>query len=51
MITTNYSDGDGGLGELVGARLYSRLCGAVRDKRFYVDMFEVPDYRMRGFVK
>lgn len=51
IITTNIplEDHAGGspLEELLGARLFSRLMGQVGKLRYYIDLFEVPDYRVK----
>ena len=49
MITTNLSDADGSLEARLGKRVYSRVAGALANSQFYVDMFGVPDYRLRNF--
>ena len=50
MIATNLNDLDGSLGARLGKRVYSRVAGALLAKsQFYVDMFDVPDYRLKDF--
>lgn len=33
----------------LGKRVYSRLMGQVEEMRFYISLFDVPDYRLRNF--
>lgn len=53
LITTNYPliDHAGGspLEERVGVRTFSRILGQVGSRRYFIDLFRVPDYRVRGF--
>ena len=49
MITTNLNDSDGSLEARLGKRVYSRVAGALENSQFYVDMFGVPDYRLKDF--
>jgi DNA replication protein DnaC len=53
FITTNLAIGNGDgyspLAERVGSRLFSRLVGAIEEPQYYVDLFSVPDYRLRNF--
>ena len=49
MITTNLNDFDGSLEARLGTRVYSRVAGALEKSQFYVDMFGVPDYRLKDF--
>lgn len=37
------------LEDRLGKRVYSRLMGQVEEMRYYVDLFKVPDYRLRKF--
>ena len=47
VITTNLTRGR--MFSRVGERVASRIIGALDEKRFYVDLFKVPDYRLRNF--
>lgn len=53
IITTNLPliDHAGGspLEEWLGARLFSRIIGQVDKMRYYINLFNVPDYRLRNF--
>lgn len=49
MIATNLNDADGSLEARLGKRVYSRIAGALANSQFYVDMFGVPDYRLKEF--
>ena len=49
MIATNLNDADGSLEGRLGKRVYSRVAGALASSQFYVDMFGVPDYRLKDF--
>ncbi len=51
LITTNLAFfGENGIEERIGARSFSRLCAALKDKSQYVALFEVPDYRVEKFL-
>lgn len=47
LVTTNLTKVE--LIARVGERVASRIVGALDEKRFYVDLFKVPDYRMKNF--
>lgn len=57
LITTNLknvdTDPDGEvfspLTARLGQRVYSRLMGAVGEMKYFIDLFAVPDYRLRNF--
>lgn len=49
LITTNLTRGQ--MFPRVGERVASRIIGALDEKRFFIDLFKVPDYRMKNFVK
>ena len=54
MITTNLDAAErGDVGSEfrahVGNKNFSRIFGAVDDPRFYIDLFGVPDYRLKNF--
>lgn len=55
IITTNLSfKANGGPSEFeerVGGRNYSRIMGAVGSAEYYINLFGVPDYRLKGFRK
>lgn len=54
IITTNLPlfDHAGGspLEDRVGARTFSRILGQVGDRKHFIDLFRVPDYRVKDFV-
>jgi len=49
LITTNLDEKAGELADRVGGRVYSRIMGALGGDDYYLDLFDVPDYRLRGF--
>lgn len=53
LITTNLellvSNGDSPLEARLGKRVFSRLMGQVEEMKYYVSLFDVPDYRLRKF--
>jgi DNA replication protein DnaC len=57
LITTNLknidTDSEGQvfspLTNRLGQRVYSRLMGAVGEMKYFIDLFSVPDYRLRNF--
>ncbi len=53
LITTNLPlidhAGNSPLEARLGARTFSRILGQVEKKEFFVDLFSVPDYRLRMF--
>lgn len=54
LITTNLSlaDRKGAVSEMeerVGGRNFTRIMGAVGSSENYINLFDVPDYRLRGF--
>lgn len=54
LITTNLSlkagpDGRSEIEQRVGGRNFTRIMGAVEHSEFYVNLFNVPDYRLRNF--
>jgi DNA replication protein DnaC len=51
MITTNLDDSCGELIDRVGGRVYSRIMGAIGKDEYYLDLFDVPDYRLRNFKR
>lgn len=56
LITTNLKliEGEANafwspLEQRLGGRVYSRIMGQLEEAAYYVSLFDVPDYRMRGF--
>lgn len=47
MITTNLTRGQ--MFPRVGERVASRIIGALDERRFFIDLYKVPDYRVRNF--
>ena len=50
MLTTNLAMGNNGVSPLcerLGQRVFSRLLGALDDPKYCINLFGVPDYRMR----
>lgn len=47
FITTNLNKD--GLFNRVGDRVASRLLGGIGDRRFFVELFDVPDYRIKDY--
>jgi len=53
LITTNLplmTKRGGDIRARIGGRSFSRLCGAMTDKTSYIDLFNVPDFRIEQFV-
>lgn len=54
LITTNllmFGDDEMTLENRIGARSFSRLCAALGSQKRYVDLFDVPDYRIDRFLR
>ena len=54
VITTNLSlkagpDGRSEIEQRVGGRNFTRIMGAVEHPEYYINLFDVPDYRLRNF--
>jgi DNA replication protein DnaC len=47
LITTNLTRAE--IFPRVGERVASRILGAINEKAYYVDMFNVPDYRLKNY--
>lgn len=48
-IDTNEVEVFSPLTNRLGQRVYSRLMGAVGEMKYFIDLFSVPDYRLRNF--